>query len=93
VRVFVPSAGCEDVVVGLISTASTIPCAVKSKSVLVGTNGSMVEDTTDKLGKFCQHVKMFAPSPPIHIGGLEFPALTVVEVQKASTTVERTGVE
>jgi hypothetical protein len=36
---------------------------------------------------------MFAPSPPIHIGGLEFPTSTIVEVQKASTTVERMGVE
>jgi hypothetical protein len=36
---------------------------------------------------------MFAPSPPIYIGGLEFPASTVVEVQKASTGIERTGVE
>jgi hypothetical protein len=47
----------------------------------------------DKLGEFCQHVEMFAPSPSIHIGGLEFLASTVVEVQKASTAVERTGVE
>jgi hypothetical protein len=53
----------------------------------------MVEDTTDKLGKFHQCVKMFAPSPPIHIRGLEFLASTVVEMQKASTTVERTEVE
>jgi N-acetyl-beta-hexosaminidase len=80
-------------VVGLISTTNAIVCAVKSKSVPVGANGSVVEDTTDKLGKFCRCVKMLAPSPPIHIGGLEFLASTVVEVQKASTAVERTGVE
>jgi hypothetical protein len=53
----------------------------------------VVEDTTDKLGKFCWHVKMLAPSPPIYIGGLEFLASTVVEVQEASTSVERMGVE
>jgi hypothetical protein len=39
----------------------------------------MVEDTTGK------------PSPPIYIGGPEFLASTVVEVQEASTSVERTG--
>jgi hypothetical protein len=81
------------VVAGLISTASTIACAVKSKSVLIGADGGVVEDTTDKLGKFCQCVKVFAPSPPVYIGGLEFLASTVVEVQKASTAVERMGVE
>jgi N-acetyl-beta-hexosaminidase len=53
----------------------------------------MVEDTMDKLGKFCQHVKMLAPSSPIHIGGLEFLALNVIEVQEASTSIERTGVK
>jgi hypothetical protein len=53
----------------------------------------VVEDTMDKPGKFCQCVKMLAPSPPIYIGGLEFLASTVIEVHEASTTVERTGVE
>jgi hypothetical protein len=53
----------------------------------------VVEDTTDKLDKLHQHVKMLAPSPPIHIGGLAFLAPTVIEVQEASTTVERMGVE
>jgi hypothetical protein len=53
----------------------------------------MVEDTMDKLGKFRQHVKMLAPSPPIYIGGLEFSASTIVEVQEASTSVEGTGVK
>jgi hypothetical protein len=53
----------------------------------------MVEDTTDKLGEFCWRVRVFAPSPPIYIGGLEFLALTVIEVQKASTSIERMGVE
>jgi hypothetical protein len=81
------------VVAGLVSTASTIACAVKSKSVPIGADGGVVEDTMDKLGEFCRHVKMFAPSPPIHIGGLEFPALTVIEVQKASTSIERMGVK
>jgi hypothetical protein len=79
-------------VVGLVSTAGTVTCTVKSKSVPIGADGSMVEDAMDKLGEFCQHVKMFAPSPPIYIG-LEFSALTVVEVQEASTAVERMGVE
>jgi hypothetical protein len=74
-------------VAGLISTAGTVPCAVKSKSVPVGADGGMVEDTMDKPGELHQHVKMFAPSPPIHIGGLEFPASTVVEVQEASTSI------
>jgi hypothetical protein len=93
VGVFVPGTGCKDVVTGLISTACTVACAIKSKSVPVGADGSVVEDTMDKLGKFHQCVEMFAPSPPIHIGGLEFLASTVIEVQKASTTVERMGVE
>jgi hypothetical protein len=53
----------------------------------------VVEDTMDKLGKLRWHVKMFAPSPPIYIGGLEFSASTVIEVQEASTAVERMGVE
>jgi hypothetical protein len=53
----------------------------------------MVEDTMDKPGEFRQHVKMFAPSPPIDIGGLEFLASTVIEVQKASTGIERMGFE
>jgi hypothetical protein len=53
----------------------------------------VVEDTMDKLGEFCQCVKMLAPSPPIYIGGLEFPTSTVIEVQKASTSIERMGVE
>jgi hypothetical protein len=53
----------------------------------------MVEDTTDKPGKLRQCVEMLAPSPPIHIGGLEFSASTVIEVQKASTAIERVGVE
>jgi hypothetical protein len=53
----------------------------------------VVEDTMDKPGEFRRCVEMFAPSPPIHIGGLEFPTLTIVEVQKASTAVERMGVE
>jgi hypothetical protein len=53
----------------------------------------VVEDTMDKPGKFHWCVEMLAPGPPIHIGGLEFSASTVVEVQKASTAVERTGVE
>jgi hypothetical protein len=79
--------------VGLVSTAGTIVCTVKSKSVPVGTDGSVVEDTMDKPGKFRQHVKMLAPSPPIYIGGLEFLAPTVIEVQKASTSIERMGVE
>jgi hypothetical protein len=51
----------------------------------------MVEDTTDKLGKFCRCVKMLAPGPPIYIAGLEFSASTVVEVQKTSTSIERMG--
>jgi hypothetical protein len=93
VGVFVPGTGCEDVVAGLVSTASAIACTVKSKSVPIGADGGMVEDTMNKPGKFCQCVKMFAPSPPICIGGLEFLTLTIVEVQKASTAVERTGVE
>jgi hypothetical protein len=53
----------------------------------------MVEDTTDKLGKLHRHVKVFAPGPPIYIGGLEFSASTVIEMQKASTSVERMGVK
>jgi hypothetical protein len=57
--------------------------------VPIGANGGVVEDTTDKPGKLHRHVKMLAPSPPIHIGGLEFLALAVVEVQEASTSVER----
>jgi hypothetical protein len=89
----VPSTGCKDVVAGLVSTASAIACTIKSKLVPVGADGGVVEDTTDKLGKFRQHVKMLAPSLPIHIGGLEFLASTVVEVQEASTSIERTGVE
>jgi hypothetical protein len=48
VGVFVPSTGCKDVVAGLVSTASAIACTVKSKPVPVGTDGSMVEDTTVK---------------------------------------------
>jgi hypothetical protein len=80
-------------VAGLISTAYIVACTVKSKLVLVGADGSVVEDTTDKLGEFRQRVKMFAPSPPIYIGGLEFLASTAIEVQEASTSVERTGVE
>jgi hypothetical protein len=93
VGVFIPSTGCKDVVAGLVSPASTIACTVQSKLVPVGTDGSVVEDTMDKPGKFHWHVKMFAPSPPIYIGGLEFLASTVIEVQEASTSIERTGVE
>jgi hypothetical protein len=81
------------VVAGLVSTACTVACAIKSKSVPIRTDGSVVEDTTDKLGEFRQCVEMLAPSPPIHIGGLEFLASTIIEVQKTSTAVERTGVE
>jgi hypothetical protein len=90
---FVPGTGRKDVVAGLVSTACVIMCAVKSKLVPVGTNGGVVEDNMDKLGKFRWCVEMFAPSPPIYIGGLEFSASTVVEVQKASTSVERMGVK
>jgi hypothetical protein len=93
VGALVPGTGHKDVVAGLVSTASTVACAVKSKPVSVGANGSMVEDTMDKLGKVCQCVKVFAPSPPIYIGGLEFPTLTIIEVQEASTSIERMGVE
>jgi hypothetical protein len=81
------------VVAGLVSTAGAIACAIKSKPVPVRTDGDVVEDPMDKLGKFCQHVKMFAPSPPIHIGGLELLAPIVIEVQEASTSIERMGVE
>jgi hypothetical protein len=93
VGALIPGTRHEDVVVGLVSTACAVTCAVKSKLVPIGADGSMVEDTMDKLGEFRRCVEMLAPSPPIHIGGLEFLASTVVEVQKASTTVERTGVE
>jgi hypothetical protein len=93
VGVFILRTGCEDVVAGLVSTAGAVAYTVKSKMVPIGTNGSVVEDTMDKPGKFGWCVKVFAPSPPIHIGGLEFSASTVVEVQEASTSVERMGVE
>jgi hypothetical protein len=93
VGALVPGIRHEDVVAGLISTACTVTCTVKSKSVLIGADGGVVEDTTDKLGKFRWCVKILAPGPPIHIGGLEFLASTVVEVQEASTSIERTGVK
>jgi hypothetical protein len=53
----------------------------------------MVEDTMDKLGEFRWCVEMLAPSPPIYIGGLECSASTIVEVQEASTSIERMGVK
>jgi hypothetical protein len=56
VGAFVPSTGCKDVVVGLISTARAIACAIQSKLVLVGADGSVVEDTMDKPGKLHQCV-------------------------------------